>query len=82
MYDIATSKYKQLEQIRNTHISEVDPSETEKLEKWEPAKKRMIQLRLTDGLQNIVGIEYNHIARLNVGILHSFYIEIILRYYT
>lgn len=66
MYDISTSKYKQMEQIRKTHISEVELSEAEKLEKWEPPKKRMIQLRLTDGLQDIIGIEYSHIARLNV----------------
>lgn len=66
MYDIATSKYKQLEHIRNTHISKIDLSEAEKMEKWQPPKKRMIQLRLTDGLQDLIGIEYNYISRLNV----------------
>lgn len=69
MYDIATSKYKQLEEIRNTRISEMEPSETENLEKWEPPKKRMIQLRLTDGLQDVIAIEYNYIPRLNVRTL-------------
>ncbi|XP_043255749.1 recQ-mediated genome instability protein 1-like isoform X1 [Colletes gigas] len=63
MYDIATSKYKQLQQIRNIHISEAD--EEEKQNKFEPPKKRMIQLRLTDGLQDVIGIEYNYIPRLN-----------------
>lgn len=66
MYDIATSKYKQLQQIRDIHISEVDPSESEKQNKWEFPKKRMIQLKLTDGLQDVIGIEYNYISRLNV----------------
>lgn len=66
MYDIATSKYKQLEHIRNAHISKIDLSEAEKMEKWQPPKKRMIQLRLTDGLQDLIGIEYNYISRLNV----------------
>lgn len=69
MYDIATSKYKQLEEIRNTRISEMEPSEAENLEKWEPPKKRMIQLRLTDGLQDVIAIEYNYIPRLNVRTL-------------
>lgn len=66
MYDIATSKYKQLEHIRNTHIAKIDLSEAEKMEKWQSPKKRMIQLRLTDGLQDLIGIEYNYISRLNV----------------
>ncbi|XP_017891313.1 recQ-mediated genome instability protein 1-like [Ceratina calcarata] len=65
MYDIATSKYKQLEQIRNIHISEEEISEAEKIEKYEPTKKRMMQLRLTDGLQDIIGIEYSYMPQLN-----------------
>ncbi|KZC06545.1 RecQ-mediated genome instability protein 1 [Dufourea novaeangliae] len=65
MYDISTSKYKQLQQIRNTHVSEVDPTEAEELEKWEPPKKRMMQLKMTDGLQDVIGIEYKQISRLN-----------------
>ncbi|XP_053984275.1 recQ-mediated genome instability protein 1-like isoform X1 [Hylaeus volcanicus] len=77
MYDIATSKYKQLQQIRSTHISEVDPSETEKLEKWEPPKKRMIQLKLTDGVQDVIGIEYSTISRLNDMLLPGYKIMII-----
>ncbi|XP_076665685.1 uncharacterized protein LOC143367598 [Andrena cerasifolii] len=77
MYDIATSKYKQLEQIRNTRISEVEPSETENLEKWEPPKKRMIQLRLTDGLQNVIAIEYNYMSRLNDMLLPGYKVLII-----
>ena len=77
MYDIATSKYKQLEQIRNTRISEVDPSETDILEKWEPPKKRMIQLRLTDGLQDVIAIEYNYISRLNDMLLPGYKVLII-----
>ncbi|XP_076637320.1 uncharacterized protein LOC143349730 isoform X2 [Colletes latitarsis] len=75
MYDIATSKYKQLQQIRNIHISEAD--EEEKQNKFEPPKKRMIQLRLTDGLQDIIGIEYNYIPRLNETLLPGYKIMII-----
>ncbi|XP_076233777.1 uncharacterized protein LOC143178808 [Calliopsis andreniformis] len=76
MYDITTSKYKQLEQIRNTHCSEVELTETEMLEKWEPPKKRMMQLRLTDGLQDIIGIEYTQITRLNDMLLPGYKVMI------
>nr|XP_012154012.1 PREDICTED: recQ-mediated genome instability protein 1-like isoform X1 [Megachile rotundata] len=76
MYDIATSKYKQLEQIRNTHISETEPSESEKFDKWQPPKKRMIQLRLTDGVQDIIGIEYNYISWFNDVLLPGYKIMI------
>ncbi|XP_071869023.1 uncharacterized protein isoform X1 [Bombus fervidus] len=76
MYDIATSKYKQLEHIRNTHISKIDLSEAEKMEKWQPPKKRMIQLRLTDGLQDIIAIEYNYISRLNDILLPGYKVMI------
>ncbi|XP_043583107.1 recQ-mediated genome instability protein 1-like isoform X3 [Bombus pyrosoma] len=76
MYDIATSKYKQLEHIRNTHISKIDLSEAEKMEKWQSPKKRMIQLRLTDGLQDLIGIEYNYISRLNDILLPGYKVMI------
>ncbi|XP_033347932.1 recQ-mediated genome instability protein 1-like isoform X2 [Bombus vosnesenskii] len=76
MYDIATSKYKQLEHIRNARISEIDLSEAEKMEKWQPPKKRMIQLRLTDGLQDLIGIEYNYISRLNDMLLPGYKVMI------
>nr|XP_033189185.1 recQ-mediated genome instability protein 1-like isoform X2 [Bombus vancouverensis nearcticus] len=76
MYDIATSKYKQLEHIRNAHISKIDLSEAEKMEKWQPPKKRMIQLRLTDGLQDLIGIEYNYISRLNDMLLPGYKVMI------
>ncbi|XP_031831640.1 recQ-mediated genome instability protein 1 [Nomia melanderi] len=77
IYDIATSKYKQLQQIRNTHNIEVDTTEAEKLEKWEPPKKRMMQLKLTDGLQDIIGIEYNCISLFNETLLPGYKIMII-----
>ncbi|XP_017795185.1 PREDICTED: recQ-mediated genome instability protein 1-like [Habropoda laboriosa] len=76
MYDIATSKYKQLEEIRNTHISEVELTEAEKADKWELPKKRMIQLRLTDGVQDVIGIEYSHIPRLNDTLLPGYKVMI------
>ncbi|XP_076165965.1 uncharacterized protein LOC143145965 isoform X2 [Ptiloglossa arizonensis] len=67
----------QLQQIRDIHISEVDPSESEKQNKWEFPKKRMIQLKLTDGLQDVIGIEYNYISRLNDMLLPGYKIMII-----
>ncbi|XP_034192967.1 uncharacterized protein LOC117610104 [Osmia lignaria lignaria] len=77
MYDITKSKYKQLEQIRNTNISEVEPSESERLDKWKYPKKRMMQLRLTDGVQDIIGIEYNHIPWLNDTLLPGYKVMVI-----
>ncbi|CAL7950896.1 unnamed protein product [Xylocopa violacea] len=77
IYDIATSKYKQLEKIRNIHISEVELSEAERFEKWEPPKKRMMQLLLTDGLQDIIGIEYNYIPRLNDILLPGYKVMVV-----
>ncbi|CAK9822415.1 RecQ-mediated genome instability protein 1 [Anthophora retusa] len=76
MYDIATAKYKQIEKIRNTHVSEVELTENEKTDKWEPPKKRMIQLRLTDGVQDVIGIEYSHIPRLNDMLLPGYKVMI------
>lgn len=67
MYNITKAKYKQLKEIRNVNFSEVDPAEEEMMKKMtKTQKKRMMQLKLTDGLQNIIGIEYNPISQLNV----------------
>lgn len=67
MYNITKAKYKQLKEIRNVNFSEVDPAEEEMMKKMTKThKKRMMQLKLTDGLQNIIGIEYNPIPQLNV----------------
>nr|XP_033324074.1 recQ-mediated genome instability protein 1-like isoform X2 [Megalopta genalis] len=77
MYDIATSKYKQLQNIRNTHFSEVEATEEQKMEQWKCPKKRMIQLKLTDGIQDIIGIEYNPMSILNEMLLPGYKVMII-----
>ncbi|XP_078036148.1 recQ-mediated genome instability protein 1 isoform X2 [Augochlora pura] len=76
MYDIATSKYKQLQNIRNTHFSEVEASEEQKME-WKCPKKRMIQLKLTDGIQDIIGIEYKPMSTLNETLLPGYKVMIV-----
>lgn len=60
MYDIANSKYKQLGEIRKSINNEnLAVTEGEKQAEWEPKARRMIQLCLTDGVQDITAIEYN-----------------------
>ncbi|KAJ8673454.1 hypothetical protein QAD02_004716 [Eretmocerus hayati] len=70
MYDISVSKYKQLEKIRNISSENVDATENEnathedKFQAWEPKPKRMLQLFLTDGVQDVLAIEYQPIRFL------------------
>ncbi|XP_026298720.1 recQ-mediated genome instability protein 1 [Apis mellifera] len=78
MYNITKAKYKQLKEIRNVNFSEVDPAEEEMMKKMtKTQKKRMMQLKLTDGLQNIIGIEYNPIPQLNDMLLPGYKVMII-----
>lgn len=78
MYNITKAKYKQLKEIRNVNFSEVDPAEEEMMKKMtKTQKKRMMQLKLTDGLQNIIGIEYNPISQLNDMLLPGYKVMII-----
>ncbi|XP_031773524.1 LOW QUALITY PROTEIN: recQ-mediated genome instability protein 1 [Apis florea] len=78
MYNITKAKYKQLKEIRNVNFSEVDPAEEEMMKKMtKTQKKRMMQLKLTDGLQNIIGIEYNPISQLNDMLLPGYKLMII-----
>ncbi|XP_014226553.1 recQ-mediated genome instability protein 1-like [Trichogramma pretiosum] len=70
VYDISQSKYKQLEKIRQVSTENVDATENEnaiqedKFSAWEPKPKRMLQLFLTDGLQDVLAIEYKPIRFL------------------
>lgn len=72
IYDISMSKYKQIEKIRNVSSENVEATENEnvnqedKFQAWEPKSKRMLQLFLTDGVQDILAIEYKPIRFLKV----------------
>jgi len=68
MYDIASSKYKQLCEIRKISSENLEVTEKEKSEKteWEPKAKRMMQLCLTDGVQDVIAIEYTPVKRIIV----------------
>lgn len=73
LYDISQSKYKQLEKIRNVSSENVDATENEnkqddKMQNWEPKSKRMLQLFLTDGIQDILAVEYKPIRFLKVRV--------------
>lgn len=68
MYDISTSKYKQLNKIRNINVENIKATkENEKNEIFQPKGKRMYQLYLSDGLQEIQAIEYKSIDLFNVS---------------
>lgn len=71
MYDISTSKYKQLSKIRNINVENLKATKEEKSEKFEIPEiknKRMYELFLSDGLQEIKAIEYKAIDLFNVSI--------------
>lgn len=66
MYDIASSKYKQLCQIRKINNDNLEVTENEKPNEWEPKGRRMIQWSLTDGVQDITAIEYMPLKQVTV----------------
>lgn len=68
MYDIANSKYKQLCEIRKVNNENLEVAEEEKQAEWEPKARRMIQLYLTDGVQDITAIEYKPLKQMTVRI--------------
>ncbi|XP_043500021.1 recQ-mediated genome instability protein 1-like isoform X2 [Polistes fuscatus] len=77
MYDISTSKYKQLERIRNVSNVNIEATEDVKPQIWEPKAKRMLLLHLTDGLQDVIGIEYKTISSLQDTLIPGYKIMII-----
>ncbi|KAL2731872.1 recQ-mediated genome instability protein 1-like isoform X1 [Vespula squamosa] len=77
MYDISTSKYKQLEQIRNVSNINIEATEDIKPQIWEPKTKRMLLLHLTDGIQDISAIEYKTISCLHDTLLPGYKVMII-----
>lgn len=68
MYDIASSKYKQLCEIRKVNSENLVVAEEEKQAEWEPKARRMIQLYLTDGVQDITAIEYKPLKQMTVRV--------------
>ncbi|XP_015514027.1 recQ-mediated genome instability protein 1 isoform X1 [Neodiprion lecontei] len=76
MYDISQSKYSQLQKIRN--VSEVNIKATAvETPAWEPKGKRMMQMFLNDGVQDLIAIEYKLIKTLKDTLLPGFKVMII-----
>lgn len=72
MYDIASAKYKQLCEIRKIDGKNLEVTEAEKSEEeWQPKGRRMMQLCLTDGIQDVTAIEYTPIKQITVCFLHT-----------
>nr|CAD7396388.1 unnamed protein product [Timema cristinae] len=66
--DIAHPSYGQLLKLRQVSTENVDMTET-KAQSWEPKSGRVLQLSLCDGLQEIKGMEYRPISKLNTPLL-------------
>ncbi|XP_057341269.1 recQ-mediated genome instability protein 1-like isoform X2 [Microplitis mediator] len=75
-YDISTSKYKQLEKIRKVSSENIEVTENERNPTWEPKTKRMMNLYLTDGIQDVTAIEHKPIPFLKDHILPGYKIMI------
>ncbi|XP_063981963.1 recQ-mediated genome instability protein 1-like isoform X2 [Diachasmimorpha longicaudata] len=68
-YDISTPKYKQLEAMRKVANENIAVTDAEQTQAWEIKSKRMMQLFLTDGIQDVSAIEYQPIRFLKDIIL-------------
>lgn len=66
MYDIASSKYKQLCEIRKVNSENIEVTEKEKTMEYEPKARRMMQFCLTDGVQDVTAIEYKPLEQMTV----------------
>ncbi|KAG8041777.1 hypothetical protein G9C98_007081 [Cotesia typhae] len=75
-YDISTSKYKQVEKIRNVSSENIEATEAEKNPTWEPKTKRMMYLYLTDGKQEVTAVEHKPIPFLKDHLLPGYKIMI------
>ncbi|XP_029675864.1 recQ-mediated genome instability protein 1-like isoform X1 [Formica exsecta] len=76
MYDIANSKYKQLCEIRKINSENLIVAEEERQAEWEPKARRMIQLCLTDGVQDITAIEYKPLKQMTNMLLPGYKVMI------
>ncbi|XP_036142541.1 recQ-mediated genome instability protein 1 isoform X2 [Monomorium pharaonis] len=78
MYDIVNAKYKQLCEIRKIDNKNLEVTEAEKSEEeWQPKGRRMMQLYLTDGIQNITAIEYIPMKKITGTLLPGYKVMII-----
>ncbi|XP_011875147.1 PREDICTED: recQ-mediated genome instability protein 1-like isoform X2 [Vollenhovia emeryi] len=78
MYDIASSKYKQLCEIRKVDGENLKVTdEGENLAEWQPKCRRMMQLCLTDGVQDVTAIEYTPLKRMTGPLLPGYKVMII-----
>ncbi|XP_012223826.1 recQ-mediated genome instability protein 1-like isoform X2 [Linepithema humile] len=77
MYDIASSKYKQLCEIRKINTKNIEAIEKENSTEWEPKGRRMMQLCLTDGVQDLIAIEYTSLKQLTSTLLPGYKVMII-----
>lgn len=66
MYDIASSKYKQLCEIRKIDNQNLEVKEEEQPMEWQPKGRRMMQFCLTDGVQDVTAIEYTPLKQITV----------------
>lgn len=74
MYDIASVKYKQLCEICKIDNENLEVTEEEKPMEWQPKSRRMMQLCLTDGVQDVTAIEYTLLKQMTVylySLLHD-----------
>ncbi|XP_063243368.1 uncharacterized protein LOC134542782 isoform X2 [Bacillus rossius redtenbacheri] len=68
MVDIGAPCYGQLQRIRKEATENLEVSET-KAQAWEPRPTRMLRLSLCDGVQEILGIEYRPIRKLDLPLV-------------
>ncbi|XP_011699718.1 PREDICTED: recQ-mediated genome instability protein 1-like isoform X2 [Wasmannia auropunctata] len=77
MYDIASAKYKQLCEIRKINNKNLEVIDEEKPAEWQPKGRRMMQLCLTDGVQDITAIEYTPVNQITGILLPGYKVMII-----
>ncbi|XP_018055830.1 PREDICTED: recQ-mediated genome instability protein 1-like isoform X3 [Atta colombica] len=77
MYDIMSSKYKQLCEIRKIDNQNLEVKEEEQLMEWQPKGRRMMQLYLTDGVQDVTAIEYTSLKQITDILLPGYKVMII-----
>lgn len=73
MYDIASSKHKQLCKIRKIDSDNLEITGKEESTGWEPKGRRMMQLYLTDGIQDVIAIEYVPLEHMSVRFFYLWY---------
>lgn len=70
--NVGESCYSQLERIRKVCTKNIDVTETNKPNPWEPKQRRMLKLTCTDGVQILYGMEYTAIPFLNEPFIPGF----------